>query len=59
MSRIDYVVDHNTDARNDLLSASSIFKLCRILLLGARQYILRLLMILTDERIIIFSLLSL
>ena len=59
MSRIDYVVDHNTDLRNDLLSASNILKLCRILLIGARQYILRLLMILTDERIIIFSLLSL
>ena len=45
----------NTDLRNDLLSASSILKLCRILLIGAWQYISRLLMILTDERIIIYS----
>ena len=49
----------NTDLRNDLLSASSIFKLCRILPIGAWKYIFRLLMILTNERIIIFSLLSL
>ena len=37
----------------------SILKLCCILLVGAWKYILRLLKMLTDERIIIFSLLSL
>ena len=46
MSRIDYVWTNNTDLRNDLLSASSILKLYRILIIGVWKYILRLLMIL-------------